>query len=85
MTTARKEVEEHKKKVNAKFFGTGPKDCERCGKKNINCYSQSWWTDELICGSCQDDEQPMKAALRRKGHIDAMEGCGYIPHEEMEL
>ncbi len=55
------------------------KHCDRCGADLGGCRTMSWFTTETICMDCCVKEDAIKKALRARGDVSAMEGCGYVP------
>lgn len=53
-------------------------NCDRCGKPTESVTTMSWFTEEIICMICSDNESTVKGELRKQGQ-STMEGCGYVP------
>jgi hypothetical protein len=65
--------------------------CDRCGKPLNGCHIMSWFTEEEICttgeDNCHDKERELRRKLRERDSKEGKEitarcpyeGCGYIP------
>jgi hypothetical protein len=53
-------------------------NCDRCPNP-LDVRTTSWFNNDTICMACSKQEKVIKGELRKQGHQDAMEGCGYVP------
>jgi len=54
-------------------------NCPRCNRQ-LKSRTMSWFTDEVICLTCSDEETDLKLALSNRGKDPASyEGCGKVP------
>jgi hypothetical protein len=56
--------------------------CDRCGfELPLKIRIMSWFTEEVICLDCIDEEQGIRDELVRKGYPDnASRDCGHVPN-----
>lgn len=54
-----------------------PEFCDRCKNKMGISTIMSWFTNEIICSNCSDEERNMRSKLPNNG-IE-FEGCGFVP------
>ena len=55
------------------------KNCQRCNA-NLKVRIQSWFTDDVICLSCHDEEREIRNSFEDKGN--SLEGCGFLPDKK---
>lgn len=51
--------------------------CNRCNKDTKKVSGMSWFTKEILCMPCKEEEGLVRDKLPADGHD--FEGCGYIP------
>jgi len=71
-------IESNKRTKSRSIYAS--KHCDRCSGLFGNHRKISYFNLDMLCPSCEEDENELKKQLRADGHaVRHMEGCGYLP------